>query len=370
MARKKKEHRQARMLFTGVCIVVAIVLVVRSSSPKSITPDTSTQSAPAEQSSPYTGTVSAAVFVPYWKISEGSPLTVPQGQVPSEIRPLFFGISVTDQGDIDTSESGFSAHAGFERKYGTRDAGLVIRLLNQEQNSMFLQTKMIQSSVIDSTIRFAKDHGYSELIIDLEITALPLESTKDAVTAFLRDYLKAIQAAHLRSGVLLYGDVYFRARPFDTERLFHDADTVYLMLYDLHKSRGEPGPNFPLEAAQNDYSLMRLTSDIGSQDYSKIVPVFGMYGYDWKIDTKRRSLKPATAYTYAHIQDSFIHSCPVMDCSLRIDAQSRESVVTYTEADGYKHEVWFETPLSIEQKIEYLKKLGVRSYAIWAGGYY
>ncbi len=322
------------------------------------------------QSAPYDGPIAASVFIPYWKVSQSPALSVPSPLNANVVRPLYFGISVLDSGVINTQDSGYAAHSGFVKKYGTKNAGLVVRFLDQEQNGVLLQNKTVQSSVIRNTVTFAQKNGYAELVIDLEISALPLASTKDAISSFLNEYVVAIQKSGMKASVLVYGDVYYRARPYDPNTLLTQADSIYFMLYDLHKSRGEPGPNFPLDAGRNEYSLKRLVKDLGAQNYSKIVPVFGMYGYDWKIDSQRRSLKAATAYTYSYIQDTFGEVCSYPDCSLKEDAKSTESLVTYNEGDGYDHEIWFETPASIEKKLEFLKKQGVRSFSIWAGGYY
>lgn len=370
MAGKKSKKNNSKYLIVLAFAAIAYFLFTRLE--KGVIPTESSHAKKDQhaQSAPYDGPLTASVFIPYWKVSQAPTLAVPAPAQATSVRPLYFGVSVLDSGAINTQDSGYAAHALFLKKYGSTNAGLVVRFLDQEQNGVLLQNATMQSRVIRNTVSFAKKNGYGELVIDLEVNALPLASTKSAIDTFLSAYLKSIKESGLRASILVYGDVYYRARPYDPNSLLTQADTVYFMLYDLHKSRGEPGPNFPLDGGHSDYSVKKLVSDLGPQDYSKIVPVFGMYGYDWKIDSQRRSLKAATAYTYTYIQDTFGEFCSYPNCSTKEDAKSTESLVTYNEGDGYEHEIWFETPQSIEKKLEFLKKQGVRSYSIWAGGYY
>ncbi|MDE2589560.1 MAG: hypothetical protein KGL95_07840, partial [Patescibacteria group bacterium] len=134
---------------------------------------------------------------------------------------------------------------------------------------------------------------------------------------------------------------------------------------------GDPGPNFPFAESDADgYSFPQMITDF-LQDVprEKLTVVFGLFGYDWQVTDKGDSINTATPISTADIQASFITSCKYTHCLLQRNP-SEEPFVSYTDAIGQKHIVWFEDMQSIRKKIDYLQRQGIGSIAFWANSYF
>ena len=170
----------------------------------------------------------------------------------------------------------------------------------------------------------------------------------------------------------IYGDTYYRQRPYDLKALDQYVDQFYIMAYDFHKSYGEPGPNFPLKGKEiygYDMEIMirQLISDIDAQ---KLTILFGLFGYDWSVDDQNRPLKPAQSLTLRQIKNRFLESCPFTPCSIQRDNLSAETSIQYADETGQKHVVWFEDETSVGEKVTFLNSNSISNIGYWAWGYY
>ena len=151
------------------------------------------------------------------------------------------------------------------------------------------------------------------------------------------------------------------------------ADSFLIMMYDLHKAAGEPGPNFPLsEGVDSDYDMKKATADfLKFTPSEKITVIFGLYGYDWTLGPQGKPLKAATPLTLNKIKPWFLgKNCQYKNCLITRDDSSKETKITYTDDLGKNHIIWFEDEKSIEDKIDFLKTQGISNFSFWANGYY
>lgn len=310
------------------------------------------------------GKTNTSLFVPYWTVNDMSDGTYDTY--------IYFGLTPTTNG-IDGSESGAQNVDDFNKAVPEGKASLLtLRMIDQDTNSAILKNKKVQDKVIQQTLTFAKENGFSGIVLDLEVSGLPFDALVTQISDFAHNLATQTKAQHLQFDMTLYGDTFYRVRPFDVKKVAADADNVMLMAYDFHKARSNPGPNFPLNG-QNTYGYdMSKMAD----DFLQVVPnqkltvIFGLYGYDWPVDNSGTAIGQGSPVTDAQVQNKFLNSCDFQDCTIKRDPVSAETVVRYTDDNGQKHIVWFEDMQSVKQKEKMLEQKGIGNFSFWANSYF
>lgn len=311
---------------------------------------------------------STSLFVPYWTLKDSS--TNSEQVVYDEY--IYFGIMPNKDG-IDMKEQGAKQLDAFldfvpsgKKKY------LSLRMIDSDTNFAILKSSTKQNTIIKQTIEIAKDNKFDGIVLDLEVSAIPFESLVKQITDFTTLFYKQAKNEDLEFAITMYGDVFYRVRPFDVKALASQTDRVMIMAYDFSKARGNPGPNFPLHGSETyGYDLEKMTSD-----FSKVVPlkkitvIFGLFGYDWLVDNKEKTLQQAGAVTNQEVEKKFIESCQQKSCSFSRDSKSAETEIHYIDKEGRKHLIWFEDMDSVAAKKEFLKSRGISSFSYWAHSYF
>ena len=195
------------------------------------------------------------------------------------------------------------------------------------------------------------------IVLDLEISGLATKNLINEISAGVERIYNQAKEQNLKLSLALYGDLFYRQRPYDLKTLNQFSDEIMVMAYDFSKSYGEPGANFP-----------NLEFKIMIDNYLEFIPpekltiIFGMFGYDWTLKDGK-PLKPAGALTLNQIKTKFSER-------IMTDSESKEKKISYKGSDGYDHVVFFEDEESAEVKINYLKEKGIGSIAFWAWGYF
>ncbi|MFS8158661.1 MAG: glycosyl hydrolase family 18 protein [Candidatus Roizmanbacteria bacterium] len=377
MKRRQKKHNHFLVVTVLLLLSFALLKINRSF----FTPKPSLKINTSEKARPIPpppkdiliskNTENVYVFVPYWNIPKE---TIQLPHIINDhplIVPLYFGLKPTETGVINRDEQGYlslDSFIAYTEVTKTPAKYLVIRMVNTEENLKILQDHVSQKNLIDDTWSIALSKGFTGVVLDLELSVLPTEKIKDSITSFSLDFDTAMKSHDLLSFQTLYGDVFYRLRPYEVKKISQVADGIFLMLYDFHKASGSPGPNFPLAGDHlYGYSLTTLFNKLASiVPSNKLVPIFGMYGYNWTVDFQNRPLKPAKAQRLRDIQ-AFIPSCKT--CLVTHDLYSKETQITY-ENDGANHVIWYETTDSISQKYAFLQELGIVRFGLWAYGYW
>ncbi len=206
---------------------------------------------------------------------------------------------------------------------------------------------------------------FKGIVLDLEINGIATEKLVAEINSEVRRIYTDVKKSDLKFALALYGDLFYRKRPYDLKSLNGMSDEIMIMAYDFHKSYGEPGPNYPYS------DFMKMVDD-----YTEVVPpekitvIFGMYGYNWTL-RDGKPLKPATSMTLAQIKSGYLgKKCYETDCKVIVDEQSKEKMITYKDDKGDNHVVYFEDEESVELKKRYLREKGIGSTAYWAWGYF
>ncbi len=329
--------------------------------------------------------VTGSIFVPYWRV--GSLKTATDVTLPETIQHksidyvIYFGVGADKDGIIET-DPGYRGLSSFTQVFDEDNIKtlLTVRMLDEEVNDVVLESQVAQNNIAREAVKMAQDNGFSGIVLDFEHSVLPTKKTTEEITGFFAEMSESAHESGLSFAVTVYGDTFYRARPYDIEHIEPYVDLFYVMTYDFHKSYGTPGPNFPLHATdfKNDlvgaqkgvkqygYSIEHMIADImlAGVKPDKVVPIFGMYGYDWMVDDENRPLKPAEAVTLNQARSRYSADQVV------VDPVSAENSVTFTDDSGQKHVIWFENERSAQQKIKYVMTEGISKVGYWAWGYY
>jgi len=306
-----------------------------------------------------------SIFVPYWTIKD-------KGNDRVYDSYIYFGIVPTKEG-IDTKEQGaISLNSFLSTVPPGRKKLLAVRMIERDTNFAILKDQNVQRKVIAEAISLAKEKKFDGVVLDLEISAIPFESLVQQINSFTQIFYQEAKKNKLSFSLAVYGDVFYRVRPFDVKELAKNSDMIMVMAYDFSKSKGNPGPNFPLKGEDiYGYDYAKLTEDFLSVvPPEKITVIFGLFGYDWIVDSKGRTLQQGEAKSAQEVEANFIEDCKQRSCSFSRDSKAFEIQVNYVAKDGSKHIIWFEDMQSVEAKKEYLKSRGINSFSYWAHSYF
>lgn len=305
------------------------------------------------------GEIKTSIFVPYWSFGDSD------DNLNNYDRSIYFGIAVDESG-IDKNEQGFLNLSGFNEVAGTNEKLITVRMTNSDVNQKILADTTLQSVIINDSVSIAKENGFSGLVLDLEVFSLFNEKIPFQINEFVSDFSRASKQNNLYFAVAVYGDVFYRLRPYDLKSISGSVGEVMIMAYDFSKSIGEPGPNFPLEGRKKyGYDMKTMI-----RDFLEVVPaeklsvIFGMYGYDWTVDSRGRPIKPGQSLTNNQIQTKYLDICQ-SNCKVVKDKLSQEKNIISGD-----HIVWFEDPESAQKKQEYLQSQGIGNFIYWAFGYF
>lgn len=323
---------------------------------------------------PYTGEVDKSVFIPYWKIPLG------EKEVHEFDTLIYFGIATDQKGNI-VQDLGLQNIEKFVTRFPkSKKRLLTLRMTNDKINTLLLDAPDLQDKVIQNTHDLVKKYDFDGIVLDLEVGMAPFEDVKNSITSFIKKFNNFAIEKNKSFSITIYGDTYYRKRPYDIEAINKYVDEFYIMAYDFHKKRGEPGPNFPLTrrseskgGQEEDYGYDFPTM---IDDFTYIVPrdkitvLFGMYGYDWTLGPQGKPLKPAVAISKKEIEEGIVSKCEKNSCVISENKLTHEKKITYKDDEGYDHIIWYEDTRSSDLKIEYLKEKGIGSVGYWVWGYW
>ena len=189
---------------------------------------------------PYVGNISKSIFVPYWSLNS-------ELQLNPYDRIIYFGISTNESG-VNKEEVGYKNLEKFSSlNFINSKKYLTLRMTNTDDNLKILKDEKIIKKIIAESIEIAQQYDFSGIVLDLELGVLFGDEIIDQINNFSNSFYKEIIKNNLKYSIAIYGDVFYRKRPYDVSSLAKNSDEIMIMAYDFHKSIGEPGPNFPSE---------------------------------------------------------------------------------------------------------------------------
>ncbi len=318
--------------------------------------------------------VSTSIFVPAWAIDQANL------KLGSYDRVIYFGITAATKG-INKYDQGYQNLTAFAKATADKEKYLALTMTNSETNNAVLVDNKAQQKIISQTIDIAKQNGFFGLVLDFELFSLFNDKVPGEINQFVQSFYNQAKGSNLKFTVTIYGDTFYRKRPYDLKTIGQNCDEIMIMAYDFSKSGGEPGPNFPLAGREKfGYDLKTMIDDFSSLvPKNKLTVIFGMYGYDWIVDSNRHPIKPAQSLSDQKIQQQYLSQCSSKNCVVLHDPQTKETEVDFVHylgldqnnfAQEETHVVWFEDQNSAAAKQDYLKKQGITSYSYWAYDYF
>jgi spore germination protein YaaH len=317
-----------------------------------------------EQDTKATGRGIRSVFVPYWTLNR-----IPIGKEYDQA--IYFGITPTLNG-INTAEPGYNALDTFHEEAVGKEKILTLRMLDNTNNFKIIENKNTRTKVIQEALNEAKNGGFNGVLLDLEVSVIPFESVTKNIATFITEFNTEAERQGIDFYIAIYGDNFYRLRPFDVKTISENADMIMIMAYDFHKARSNPGPNFPLDGKEIfGYDFKSMIDNFTRQaPRQKLAVIFGLFGYDWTVDENGKGTETAKPLSYYEISEKFLKNCTEKDCVVTRDPVSTETKITYTDAEGKKHIVWFEDMESVRKKEEFLKKRGINNISFWSHSYF
>lgn len=306
--------------------------------------------------------IKKTVFLTHWNLKNIDTLEDKYDQI------VYFGIKPNSQG-IDTNDSGYLS---INKIKDFRNKILAVNLTNQEFNLILLENSKLQDLIIKDTLDIAKKNNFKGLLINLEVSPSLSKLRPTQISNFIEKASKETRLKNLSFSMTFFGDNFYKVRPYDIKKLEPYVDTAYIMAYDFHKPNGMPGPNFPFfKNDVYDYDFQTMVND-----FLKFIPpekiniIYGMYGYDWIVDEKKRPINQASAITLNQIRDKFISKCDFKNCLITRDKTSFETEINYIDTFLNYHIIWFEDEDSVNKKTSFLKKKSINNVSFWANGYF
>ena len=224
-----------------------------------------------------------------------------------------------------------------------------------------------RAAAVDALV--AAGSGYSGLTIDFE--GLISEDYKDDFTAFmtcLRDKLPDDQTLY----VAVPPDTWYHG--YDYRALGEICDKVILMAHDYQWQAVPAGavgtedtytPLTPLPQVKK--ALRRITDpDTGVADVSKVALALSFATVGVEVEEDGDILKGDRLYTPG--MGTLAKRLAQDDAEVGWDEDSASSYVFYHDEEGRRYKVWYESPESVEAKIEAALECGVSGLSLWRLG--
>ena len=133
-------------------------------------------------------------------------------------------------------------------------------------------------------------------------------------------------------------------------------DRIFLMLYDEHYGRGEPGP-----VASQAWYEQQATRLLRQVPNDKAMLAVGAYGYDWN------DAGPASSGDAMTFQD-VMQRARDHGARVRFDSVALNPYITWTDADSTDHVAWYLDGVTAWNEMAAGQRMGVRGHALWRLG--
>ncbi len=232
--------------------------------------------------------------------------------------------------------------------------------LGENLASQVLNNPETRNTLINNILDIMNEKGYQGLNVDFE-NVLPAD--REAYNTFLQEATDRLHA----QGYFVSTAVAPKVGPTQSGLLYeaHDyeahgriVDFVILMTYEWGYRKGPPRAISPINEIRRvlDYAVTVIPRN-------KIYFGFQIYARDWIIPftegSEARTISPLAAQNLA-IQHN---------AAIQYDLAAQSPYFRYTDAQGQRHEVWFEDARSAQAKFDMVKQYNLGGISYWALGY-
>lgn len=143
--------------------------------------------------------------------------------------------------------------------------------------------------------------------------------------------------------------------PFNYSVIGRSVDEFVVMLYNEFGWPGSP----PGPAVTIGWMNRVLQYTMTKMPKNKIVAAVSVFGFDFNLTTGR-----STYVTY----QSAVNLAQRYNSRIIFNEERQTPMFSYTDAQGNRHEVWFENARSLRAKIQLAWDLGIKGVALWRLG--
>lgn len=231
-----------------------------------------------------------------------------------------------------------------------------------------VQRPAARAKAIAQLVNVVRTWGLAGVTIDFEEIPDALHPAVQSFMRELRAQLLAIDthvadapavtatSAALPSAPVLAQAVSPDLAPAELARYAALNDRLFLMLYDEHYGRGDPGP--VASQAWYEREAQRMLRSVPA---SKAVLAVGAYGYDWNDAGPAASGDAMTFQDVMHVVQQ--HHAPV-----HFDSASLNPYIVWTDPDSTDHVAWFLDGVTAWNEMSVAQRLGARGHALWRLG--
>ncbi len=321
-------------------------------------------------------------YLPYWNIN--------QTKIQPELTHLsYFGLNISADGTILTKNNEDKIHAG----YNNLSSDKLMQLASEVNNSNnYFEITLVQfdPEIITKIVNNKKAHdnliaSLNSLLLAYPISGINIDiEYNGAVNSDLRNnFAELIEKInshltanfeHVQLSIAMYASASDNKQLWDIPRISQAVDYIVVMAYDFHRtSSPKAGPIAPLFGSNNlydDYIHQNLHNYLRYVPANKILLGIPFYGYEWQVTSRspRADTYPDTGRTASYQRVKKL----LDDNNLKIhsgwDERALCPYLSY-ENDEKIYIIYYENPISIEYKLQYVKQLDLAGVAIWALGY-
>ncbi|MBB6454384.1 spore germination protein [Salirhabdus euzebyi] len=229
-----------------------------------------------------------------------------------------------------------------------------------ELGRLIVTDEAFQDKLLANIVETAKNIGFRDIHFDLEF--LPQE-VRENYNNFLRKAKNRLSQAGLLLSTALAPKTsgeqvgaWYTAHDYAAHGEI--ADFVVLMTYEWGYSGGPPMAVSPIGPVREvvEYAASVMPAE-------KIFLGQNLYGYDWTLP-----YEPGGEYAKALSPKAAVQLAREQNVEIQYDEEAQAPFFFYQDAEGNRHEVWFEDARSIEAKFDLVKELNLRGVSYWKLG--
>ena len=324
-------------------------------------------------------------FQPYWLVSQAK-----KPYQPYFTNVTYFGLVVNTDGTTVRLSNPKETEPGWNTLQSTRlkeklqeaknqhlELSLLVHNSNEASISALLtQPEQHAKNLIADIAPIMREHGFTDLNIDIESFSETPPEKRDRFTTFIRivkEELTNQQLGTLTIEVTAIGVI--QEHLIDTIAIGQIADRVVVMAYDFHyRDSFITGPVAPIGGAGNvrefdiTVTLNEMTKKIPPH---KIILGIPLYGYEWETleNYPGAPVIPGTGKTASHQRvEEILKTC--VHCTKATDDFSGQPYLFQPKTeDGSFPEIFYEDEESLQKKLELAKEYQLGGVAVWAVGY-
>lgn len=325
-------------------------------------------------------------FLPYWFLNEEK-----DANYSEYLTTLtYFALSINPDGTIQKftnpgeSEPGwYSLNSGLAdnmlQKAKKQNITLSLAVFNSNNDDireLMENPEENALTMMEEILPIMKQHGFTDLNIDIESFYEATAEEQDEFTTFIRVIKNQLDKEKLGTlTVDVSPSTLLKDYLINVEDVSEIADYIVFMAYDNHYAGSiVTGPVSPVggmgvDAEFDSETAVKLAKQIMPE--SKIILGVPLYGYSW--ETIRKQPNSATIPGSGVVMsnktvEELLKDCS--DCKKQLDENAKEHFITYQdEKTGTFHQIYYPDSYATEEKIKLAKTNHIGGIALWALGY-